>query len=295
MAGTPQGDHSIRMAQQTPRTLYTASAAVSPLRWVTRASANHSVLSAPGRSPRGAHSLGAFAAAGNMRVLGQKIQSKRAPPSTASAIARRSLIETALHGNGAMAPAVSGWIRTTATGSIRSTTTGSTIGGGAVASGLPGSSKGLMGGSSLVWGLRSVYAERGFRGLYRGAGVVVAGCVPAHACYFTSYEFVKERMWARARKRHQQQHHHHEQPIAANTNAETTTPAEATPAYKTSWASEGRLGPHTSATEGNAGSVAERLTHWELLACGMCATLSHDFILTPVDVVKQRMQLGCFR
>ncbi|CEL93135.1 unnamed protein product [Vitrella brassicaformis CCMP3155] len=31
------------------------------------------------------------------------------------------------------------------------------------------------------------------------------------------------------------------------------------------------------------------------MLCGATATFSHDFIMTPMDVVKQRMQLGCYR
>ncbi|KAL8435668.1 hypothetical protein ACSSS7_002329 [Eimeria intestinalis] len=156
----------------------------------------------------------------------------------------------------------------------------------------------LTQGTGLVAGLRSVYLEGGLLGLYRGAGAVAAGCVPAHACYFMSYEFVKESMGERARMRQRQQQQLQNQPEATaaapaapvqEAGAAQSSPAEALVALG------GASSLANSLSEEEAEVGGQRLTHGELLACGMCATFSHDLILTPVDVVKQRMQLGCFR
>ncbi|KAL8272687.1 hypothetical protein Esti_003391 [Eimeria stiedai] len=158
----------------------------------------------------------------------------------------------------------------------------------------------LAEGTGLVAGLRSVYLEGGLLGLYRGACAVVAGCVPAHACYFMSYEFVKERMGerARARQRHQQQLHKRTG-AAAPASAAPVNVQEAGRAEFASADALVVLGKASSLVnnlpEEEVEAKGQRLTHGELLACGMCATFSHDLILTPVDVVKQRMQLGCFR
>ncbi|KAL8431398.1 hypothetical protein Efla_001753 [Eimeria flavescens] len=172
-----------------------------------------------------------------------------------------------------------------------------------------GPSRALAEGTGLVGGLRTVYLEGGLLGLYRGAGAVVAGCVPAHACYFMSYEFVKGRMWDRARRRQRHQHLHQQQQLqqteAAVHAAEDAAVLETLAKAKT--AGKGAVTfPHSTEVveapgelqgcfEGDGELGGSQLTHVELLACGMCATISHDLILTPVDVVKQRMQLGCFR
>ncbi|XP_026193335.1 uncharacterized protein LOC34618690 [Cyclospora cayetanensis] len=158
----------------------------------------------------------------------------------------------------------------------------------------------LSGRLGLLSGLRAVYAEGGFRGLYRGAGAVVAGCVPAHACYFMSYEAVKERMKIRARARQQQQQQKLAASAAANggDSSSVTAGAAATPTGCVSLQSGCRTeptGPGQCSGEVSPETHGPWLTHGELLACGVCATMSHDLILTPVDVVKQRMQLGCFR
>ncbi|KAL8450790.1 hypothetical protein Emag_003078 [Eimeria magna] len=188
------------------------------------------------------------------------------------------------------------WGSSSCAEAIRGTVSSAREGGGLVGGQVKGTV--LAEGTGLVAGLRTVYLEGGLFGLYRGAGAVVAGCVPAHACYFMSYEFVKERMGerARARQHHQQQPHSQlqaapEAPAASVQGAGGVKPAFAGELVATGEAS----GVVSSLPEEEAEARGQRLTHGELLACGMCATFSHDLILTPVDVVKQRMQLGCFR
>lgn len=82
--------------------------------------------------------------------------------------------------------------------------------------------------------VRQVLATQGARGLMRGATVIGAGCVPAHAGFFGSYELAVARFAAKDDAR---------RPV-------------------------------------------------QMAACGGIATTVHDVILTPHDVVKQRLQLG---
>jgi solute carrier family 25 iron transporter 28/37 len=70
--------------------------------------------------------------------------------------------------------------------------------------------------------------------LWRGVQTILVGCVPAHALYFSSYEFVK------------------------------------------------------AATRDADGQV----TTWGSSLAGAAATTSHDLIMTPLDTLKQRLQLG---
>mmetsp|Transcript_10567 Transcript_10567/g.19477 ORF Transcript_10567/g.19477 Transcript_10567/m.19477 type:complete len:648 (+) Transcript_10567:106-2049(+) len=90
--------------------------------------------------------------------------------------------------------------------------------------------------AGVVQTMRAIIAERGFYGLFRGASVIGAGCVPAHCAMFTTYEFGKQKLL---------QNETRHQPVLAAT-------------------------------------------------CGAAASTAHDLILTPTDVVKQRLQLGCY-
>jgi hypothetical protein len=76
---------------------------------------------------------------------------------------------------------------------------------------------------------------QGISRLWRGVQVILVGCIPAHALYFSSYETVK---------------------------AATMDP---------------RTGQATA---------------WGSSLAGAAAVVSHDLVMTPLDTVKQRMQLG---
>lgn len=82
---------------------------------------------------------------------------------------------------------------------------------------------------------RIVKREGLFR-LWRGVTAMFAGCIPAHAAYFSVFESLKKLLQI-----NRDGHH----PIRAG-------------------------------------------------ACGAAATLTHDMIMTPFDVIKQRMQLGYY-
>ena len=93
------------------------------------------------------------------------------------------------------------------------------------------------GSDGCVHALKSLVKDGGVARLWRGVGTMFAGCIPAHAAYFSIYEFAKDRTGA---------------------NLPGHTPAAA--AFS-----------------------------------GMVATLAHDSIMTPMDTVKQRLQLGYYR
>ena len=86
------------------------------------------------------------------------------------------------------------------------------------------------------------------------------GCIPAHALYFSSYEAIKSICTD------QGHHHHHQESSAA------AAPGE--PSHH-----EGHVGHDT-------------LSPTAAMVAGGVATLLHDFVMTPMDTMKQRMQLG---
>jgi len=97
----------------------------------------------------------------------------------------------------------------------------------------------------------------GFKRLWRGVQTMFVGCVPAHALYFSSYEIIKSMCLAdnaalRYNDDSQQQSAHHQQQHVGH---DTLSPLQA-------------------------------------MTAGCCAALLHDMVMTPMDTVKQRMQLG---
>lgn len=276
--GQPRGLSGLTLQVPMPRNVHSAAAIPSPLRSVGGVLSGKLRISGSAvKSP----SWQAFVNEGSRQRSAAKMAS-----SVISKVGSKGVtVRTDLLGDRVLAREVLGSSRRSAATSVRA--------GGELVAEMRGSARVLRGSSGLVSGLRSVYVEGGFRGLYRGAGAVVAGCVPAHACYFMSYEFVKDRMLARARKRQRQQC---QPPSAA---ADTRTAESGEELTESACEQRRRSGDaskeHCRCSKQDKEQDTHSLTHVELLACGMCATLSHDLILTPVDVVKQRMQLGCFR
>lgn len=87
--------------------------------------------------------------------------------------------------------------------------------------------------ASVRQALQSILKTDGYRGLYRGIGAMGLGAGPAHAVYFSVYEFCKK--------------------------------------------------------EFSGGNPDNHMAH---AASGVCATVASDAVLTPMDMVKQRLQLG---
>mmetsp|Transcript_89453 Transcript_89453/g.186891 ORF Transcript_89453/g.186891 Transcript_89453/m.186891 type:complete len:329 (+) Transcript_89453:102-1088(+) len=81
---------------------------------------------------------------------------------------------------------------------------------------------------------RQVLQRQGLRGMMRGAAVIGAGCVPAHAGFFGSYELAVEKF----------------------------------------------------------GGEEDANRALRMAGCGGLATIVHDAVLTPHDVIKQHLQLG---
>ena len=99
----------------------------------------------------------------------------------------------------------------------------------------------------------------GFKRLWRGVQTMFVGCIPAHALYFGSYETIKSICTDQYHPHPHQQHHGDDS--SNNTHK------------------EGHVGHDTLSTT-------------QAMLAGGVATLLHDFIMTPMDTMKQRMQLG---
>ncbi|PIM97515.1 Mitochondrial carrier protein MRS3/4 [Handroanthus impetiginosus] len=87
--------------------------------------------------------------------------------------------------------------------------------------------------ASVKQALNSILKSDGVKGLYRGIGAMGLGAGPAHAVYFSVYEFCKKNF--------------------------------------------------------SGGNPDNHAAH---AASGVCATVASDAVLTPMDMVKQRLQLG---
>ena len=106
---------------------------------------------------------------------------------------------------------------------------------------------------SVPRALRGILRREGARGLYSGVGAVAAGAGPAHALYFASYEAAKEA-------------------FVKFGGGE----------------SEGEGG----GGESNGGENSAAATATAAAAAGAVATLASDALMTPADVVKQRLQVA---
>ncbi|KAL9179106.1 hypothetical protein ACHAXT_000148 [Thalassiosira profunda] len=115
------------------------------------------------------------------------------------------------------------------------------------------------GGGSVTFGADAMAAQpnnaAGFRRLWRGVQTMFVGCIPAHALYFSSYEIIKAMCTDQGHPHHNHDKDHSHQPP------------------------EGHVGHDTLSTS-------------QAMLAGGVATLLHDFVMTPMDTMKQRMQLG---
>ena len=92
----------------------------------------------------------------------------------------------------------------------------------------------------------------GFKRLWRGVQTMFVGCIPAHALYFSSYESIKSICLD----------HNHNNNNSNNNNGKETS-------------QQHHVGIDT-------------LSPLQAMAAGGVATLLHDFIMTPMDTMKQR-------
>ena len=111
-------------------------------------------------------------------------------------------------------------------------------------------------GGPVAAALSSIVRREGLRGLYGGVTAVAAGAGPAHALYFATYEWVKAGLGASA--------------------------------GRGGWGEEAAAG-----ADGGPSTSSSALTHPTLAAAlaGAAATVVSDGVMTPCDVVKQRLQV----
>jgi solute carrier family 25 iron transporter 28/37 len=107
----------------------------------------------------------------------------------------------------------------------------------------------------------------GFKRLWRGVQAMFLGCIPAHALYFSSYEIIKsiclttDQVGGGSIMTLNHANHHHTGGGGQDENANT------------------HVGHDT-------------LSPTQAMLAGTVATLLHDFVMTPMDTMKQRLQLG---
>ncbi len=106
----------------------------------------------------------------------------------------------------------------------------------------------------------------GFKRLWRGVQTMFVGCIPAHALYFSSYEGIKSICL---------DHNYKNRSSSHNTNTDS---------------GGGSVETTTSSQQHHVG--IDTLSPLQAMVAGGVATLLHDFIMTPMDTMKQRMQLG---
>ena len=127
---------------------------------------------------------------------------------------------------------------------------------------------GSSGGMSVV--VEHLRSQGGMLRMWRGVQTMFSGCVPAHAAYFSIYEGVKARL---------------QQGSSGDSTEGAGGGGAAAPAAV---ASDGGA----SSSDGGASSSNDALAAGVAVAL---ATMCHDVIMTPMDCIKQRLQLGHHR
>ncbi|CRG99259.1 mitochondrial carrier protein, putative [Plasmodium relictum] len=91
-----------------------------------------------------------------------------------------------------------------------------------------------------------------FSYLYKGVNVVMLGCIPAHAMYFSTFEYSKK--------------------YFSNMNSNNSA--------------------IRILNNNKNEAINYKLNYFSIIISGFLATIAHDLIITPVDTLKQRIQLG---
>ena len=115
--------------------------------------------------------------------------------------------------------------------------------------------------SSMSESFVHLTAAGGMPRMWRGVQTMFTGCVPAHAAYFSIYEGCKARF------------------------SPESSPAAGADAATGAAASTATAGGASASGSGAGTAVAAG-------AAVALATMAHDVIMTPMDCIKQRLQLG---
>lgn len=110
--------------------------------------------------------------------------------------------------------------------------------------------------------------------LYKGVNLVILGCIPAHALYFSIFEYSKKYLSETT-------------PISSsNSNSSDNSYCELMKNTNDK-KKEAELSKELPANH-----PLKDLNYWNIGISGFLATLAHDLIITPIDTLKQRIQLG---
>ncbi|CRG96596.1 mitochondrial carrier protein, putative [Plasmodium gallinaceum] len=96
-----------------------------------------------------------------------------------------------------------------------------------------------------------------FSHLYKGVNVVMLGCIPAHALYFSTFEYSKK--------------------------------------YFSSISNNSSIRILNNKKPESINYKLNDLNYFSIIVSGFLATIAHDLIITPIDTLKQRIQLGINR
>ncbi|KJP89461.1 hypothetical protein AK88_00904 [Plasmodium fragile] len=105
--------------------------------------------------------------------------------------------------------------------------------------------------------------------LYKGVNVVILGCIPAHAMYFSTFEYSKKYFSSICSKN-----------LAVQVRGSGGSRLEG-----------GNDHVNTKKNKGGNYHLGD-LNYFGIAVSGFLATLAHDLIITPIDTLKQRLQLG---
>lgn len=121
----------------------------------------------------------------------------------------------------------------------------------------------------------------GVRRLWRGVQSMFVGCIPAHALYFSSYELIKSACTDGGGHHH----HHNQQQQHQQHSSRYDSMAEGSMSM-----TQHQQSSQHQPDQGHVGH--DTLSPTQAMLAGGVATLLHDFVMTPMDTMKQRMQLG---
>jgi len=129
--------------------------------------------------------------------------------------------------------------------------------------------------------LLEMIQAQGVPRMWRGVQTMFTGCIPAHAAYFSIFEALKPQLTHAA--------------MGLYSPASLYSPAGSSGVISGRVDSQSgflSVGPHDPLPEAGRNTDAEMAAALGAGAAVTLATVAHDLIMTPMDVMKQRLQLG---